>query len=315
MTNKAFSLSIVIPILNEQDGLQELIKQVSLVLDGVEGGPHELIFIDDGSTDASLAIIEKASTSDNRIQALSLSRNFGHQAAISAGLDYTTGDAVVVMDGDLQDSPQAILRFLEFYHKGYDVVYAHRFKRKENWLLRGAYFLFYRLLALLSDIPIPLDTGDFSLMSRRVVNALIALPERTRFLRGLRSWVGFKQIGIDVERGPRFAGEAKYTTVKLLKLALDGIFAFSSIPLRFASFIGGLAIFVSFLYAMYALWAKIMAIESPAGFTALIFAIVFLSGVQLLFLGIIGEFLGRVFQETKQRPLYIVSRAIGKKNG
>ena len=313
--NKAVSLSIVIPILNEHEVLPELIRQVTSVIDAIEGGPHELIFIDDGSNDSSMEIIEKAALIDERIQAVSLSRNFGHQAAISAGLDNASGDAVVVMDGDLQDSPQAILRFLEYYEKGYDVVYAHRFRRKENWLLRSAYFLFYRLLALLSDIPIPLDTGDFSLMSRRVVGTLKALPERTRFLRGLRSWVGFKQIGIDVERGPRFAGEAKFTTFKLLKLALDGIFAFSSIPLRFASFIGGIAVIVSFVYALYALWAKLIDNESPIGFTALIFAIVFLSGVQLLFLGIIGEFLGRVFQETKQRPLYIVRRIIGKKNG
>ena len=307
---QGFVLSIVIPVLNEQSTLPELLKRVGKVMDDISGGPHELLFVDDGSSDRTVAILEEAIRGDPRIRLVSLSRNFGHQAAISAGLDHARGDAVVIMDGDLQDAPEEIPRFLGLYREGYDVVYARRLRRKEGFLLRATYFLFYRILAALADIQIPLDAGDFGLISRRVVEVLKATPERTRYLRGLRTWAGFRQIGIDVERSARFAGQAKYRTGQLFKLALDGIFAFSTVPLRAASGLGAFAVLSSFGFLLYSLWAKLIAHDPPRGFTALIFVIVFLSGVQLLFLGIIGEYIGRIYQETKQRPLYVVQRVV-----
>jgi len=216
----------------------------------------------------------------------------------------------VVMDGDGQDPPGAILRFLAQHELGYEVVYAQRVARKEGGLLRAAYYTFYRTVAALSDTPLPLDAGDFALLSRRVVDAIRATPERQRYLRGLRTWVGYRQIGIPVERAERMAGESKYDARALVRLAFDGIFAFSVVPLRAAAILGVGAMAVSFLFAFYSLWAKLFHDQSPQGFTALIIAIVFLSGVQLFFLGVIGEYVGRVYEETKARPLYLVDRVI-----
>lgn len=303
-------LSVVIPLYNEQQSLPALLEELHAVLGAVAGGPHEIVFVDDGSTDATLATLEAAAKRDPRIVIVSLSRNFGHQAAICAGLDHATGDLVVVMDGDGQDPPGAILRFLAQREAGYDVVYAQRVARKEGGLLRAAYYTFYRTVAALSDTPLPLDAGDFALLSRRVVDAIRATPERQRYLRGLRTWVGFRQIGIPVERGERMAGESKYGARALVRLAFDGIFAFSVVPLRAAAILGMGAMALGFLFAGYSLWAKLFHDQSPQGFTALIIAIVFLSGVQLFFLGVIGEYVGRVYEETKARPLYLVDRVI-----
>jgi dolichol-phosphate mannosyltransferase len=308
--SQSYRLSVVIPLYNEQQSLPALLEELDAVLEGVAGGPHEIIAVDDGSTDATLATLEAASRQDPRLVIISLSRNFGHQAAICAGLDHASGDLVVVMDGDGQDPPGAILRLLAEHELGYDVVYAQRVARKESGLLRAAYYLFYRAVAALSDTPLPLDAGDFALLSRRVVDAMKAAPERQRYLRGLRTWVGFRQKGIPVERGPRMAGTSKYDTRALVRLAFDGIFAFSVAPLRAAAILGVGAMILSFLFAGYSLWAKLVHDQSPRGFTALIMAIVFLSGVQLFFLGIIGEYVGRVYEETKARPLYLVSRII-----
>lgn len=305
-------VSVAIPIFNEEEGIEELLRRTSAVLDALPGGPHELVLVDDGSADKSLALLEEAARRDARIVVVSLSRNFGHQQAICAGLDTARGDVVVVMDGDLQDAPEAIPRFLEAHARGFDVVYARRVRRKEGVLLRLCYFLFYRLLASFSSVQVPLDAGDFSLMSRRVVDALKATPERLRFVRGLRSWVGFRQLGIDVERDERRAGSPKYGPIKLLKLAFDGIFAFSMVPLRAATALGGLAILASSLFALYALYKRLVLDQSPEGFTALLLAVVFLAGVQLLFLGLIGEYVGRVYEEAKGRPVYIVARIIGR---
>lgn len=303
-------LSLVIPLYNEQEVLPELLAHLRGCLAEIPGGPHEIVFVDDGSSDRTLAMLEAAAGEDARVAVVSLSRNFGHQAAICAGLDHATGDAVVIMDGDLQDPPDTIHRFLAERRKGYDVVYARRVKRKEGPLLRASYFLAYRLIALLSDTRLPLDAGDFALLSRRVVDALKHAPERHRYLRGLRTWVGFRQTGIIVERAQRYAGSSKYDGVKLLRLALDGMFAFSVVPLRAATVVGFVAITAAAGFAAYALYARLVLHQSPAGFTALTVAIVFLSGVQLLFLGIIGEYLGRVYEEVKGRPLYLVDRVI-----
>src|SRR5579884_913948 len=218
-----FRLSVAIPLHNEESVLPELLRRTRAVLDQIGGGPHELVFADDGSTDRTLSILRDAAREDPRILVISLSRNFGHQAALTAALDHVTGDAAVIMDGDLQDVPEAIPQFLEQYWNGYDVVYAKRIKRKESWLLRSCYFLFYRIMAKLSDTKLPLDSGDFALLSRRVIEELHRLPEHHRYLRGLRSWVGFRQIGVEVERDERRAGKSKYIALRLLKLASDGI--------------------------------------------------------------------------------------------
>jgi polyisoprenyl-phosphate glycosyltransferase len=303
-------ISVGIPVYNEEAGLGELLRRVRAVLDAVPGGPHEVILVDDGSADRTFALAEEAAAADPRIVAVSLSRNFGHQAALSAALDHSTGDAVVIMDGDLQDPPEAIPRFLDAHAQGYDVVYAQRTKRKEPWHLRAAYWIFYRLMGGLSSIDVPLDAGDFGLMSRRVVDLLRSVPERNRFLRGLRSWAGFRQLGIPVERDQRHAGSSKYSFRKLLRLAFDGVFAFSTVPIRAAAIVGAIAILVAMLFALYSVWAKLVLGDPTRGFTALTLLITFLSGMNLFFLGVIGEYVGRVYEEVKGRPLYVVSKVV-----
>jgi dolichol-phosphate mannosyltransferase len=305
-------VSIAVPLHNEEAGLPELLRRIGAALDLVPGGPHETVLVDDGSTDGSLALLEAASVRDDRVVVISLSRNFGHQAALSAALDHVTGDVTIVMDGDLQDPPEVIPSFLARYAEGYDVVYAQRTQRKEAWWLRASYYLFYRMLRRLSSVAVPVDAGDFGLMSRRVVEELRRTPERQRFLRGLRSWVGFRQIGIPVERHKRPTGKSKYSMGRLLGLAFDGIFAFSIVPIRAAALLGAVAIALSVAFACYSLYAKFALHQSPRGFTALLFIITFLSGVNLFFLGVIGEYVGRVYEEVKRRPLYVISRVIRK---
>lgn len=312
--NSRFRLSIAIPIYNEESVLPELLSRTLAVLDGIQGGPHELLFVDDGSTDRTIMILEEAAQRDPRIMAISLSRNFGHQAALTAALDHVTGDATVLMDGDLQDAPESIPRFIDKLFEGYDVVYALRVRRKEAWPLRLSYYVFYRLMARLSDLKVPLDAGDFALMSRRVVDHLQRMREHHRYLRGLRSWVGFRQIGIPIERSHRHSGQSKYGVLRLLRLASDGIFAFSIVPIRVAAILGGVSIVLSGAFALYALFAKLFLHQSPRGFTALLLLITFLSGILLFFLGVIGEYVGRIYEEIKERPIYIVARLIGGGN-
>src|SRR6266403_5195701 len=240
-----FRLSIAIPIHNEESVLPELLTRLRAVLDRLQGGPHEIVFVDDGSMDRTFAILEEAARQDSRIVVLSLSRNFGHQSAITAALDHVTGDAAVVMDGDLQDTPEAIPQFVEKYLEGYDVAYARRVRRKEPWPLKVCYFVFYRLMARLSDIRLPLDSGDFGLMSRRVVNEVRRMPEHHRYLRGMRSWVGFRQTGLDVERAERHSGRSKYGLLGLMKLAADGVFSFSIVPIRAAALLGTVVMVIS----------------------------------------------------------------------
>ena len=308
-----FRLSVAVPVRNEESVIPELLRRTGAVLDGIAGGPHQILIVDDGSSDRTLEILEEAAQADTRLMVISLSRNFGHQAALTAALDYVSGDAVVLMDGDLQDPPESIPLFIERYEHGYDVVYATRAARKEGWWLRSCYFLFYRLQAMLSETRLPLDAGDFGLMSRRVVEQLRCMPEQHRYLRGLRSWVGFRQLGIPVERSERYSGRSKYGMLRLLKLASDGIFAFSIVPLRAAALLGTVAITLALLYAVYSLFAKIFLSTTPKGFTALVYLITFLCGILLLFLGIIGEYVGRIYEEIKARPLYVVSKIIGNR--
>jgi dolichol-phosphate mannosyltransferase len=303
-------LSVAIPIHNEEAVLPELLARVTVVLDALPGGPHEMIFVDDGSRDRSLHQLEAWAAKDERIVVVSLSRNFGHQAALTAALDQVTGDAALVMDGDLQDRPEEIPRLLAKLQEGYDVVYAQRIRRKESTFLRAAYFLFYRVITSLSNLRLPLDAGDFSIMSLRVVSAIRGAPEHNRYLRGLRTWVGFRQTGLEVERAERVAGRSKYSFGALLRLGLDGIFSFSTAPLRAAAVLGAVGIALSSLYAIYSVYARIVLHRSPQGFTALIVIMTFLSGLNLFFLGIIGEYVGRSYEEAKARPLYVVDRII-----
>ena len=303
-------MSVAIPLHNEECGVDELVRRVGAVLAGIPGGPHEMVLVDDGSTDGTLLRLEEAARRDSRVVVVSLSRNFGHQAALTAALDFVTGDVVVAMDGDLQDAPEAIPLFLQRYHDGYDVVYARRVLRKEGIMMRLCYWLFYRLAARMSSVELPLDAGDFGLMSYRVVAELRGMREQHRYLRGLRAWVGFKQISIEVERAARTQGETKYTALKLLKLASDGMFAFSTVPLRLAAAVGLFAMLASSAFAIYSVGAKVMLDRSPRGFTALIVIATFMAGVHLLFLGVIGEYVGRIYEESKRRPLYVVGRVI-----
>jgi dolichol-phosphate mannosyltransferase len=305
-------LSVAIPVHNEESVLPELLRRLRKVLEGLPGGPHEIVFVDDGSTDGTFAMLGEAARKDSQVVAISLSRNFGHQAAISAALDHAAGDAVVIMDGDLQDIPEVIPQFLEKFREGFDVVYAQRVRRKEPLLLRICYFVFYRMMAMLSDIRLPLDSGDFGLMSRRVVDQVRRMPEHHRYLRGMRSWVGFRQIGIPVERAERHSGKSKYSLVRLMKLAADGIFAFSIVPIRATALLGTLVMILSLIYVCYAIYAKLILHISPQGFTALMVAVTFLSGIVLFFLGIIGEYVGRIYEETKARPQYVIEKIVGK---
>jgi dolichol-phosphate mannosyltransferase len=309
MMDNRFRLSVAIPLYNEESVLPELLRRLALVLDDIPGGPHEIVFVNDGSEDRTLEMLGQAAARDKRIVVVSLSRNFGHQAALSAALDNVSGDAVVLMDGDLQDAPECIPRFLEKFNLGFDVVYAERIKRKEPWWLRLCYFAFYRLLASLSDINLPLDAGDFGLMSRRAVEQLSRLPERHRYLRGLRSWIGYKQIVIPIEREERHSGSTKYSPMQLLKLASDGLFAFSTVPLRAATVSGLLAVGISIIFSIYGIFIKFLA-QSPRGFTALTILITFLAGFNLLFVGIVGEYVGRIYLEIKARPRYIIDKII-----
>jgi polyisoprenyl-phosphate glycosyltransferase len=303
-------LSVAIPLHNEEAGVPELLRRLGAVLDSIPGGPHEVVLVDDGSRDRTLELIQGAARRDPRLVVVALSRNFGHQAALSAALDYVSGDVVVAMDGDLQDRPEAIPALLAKHREGFDVVYAQRVKRKESWPLRLSYFLFYRLLSSLADTRLPLDSGDFALMTRQVVDQMRAAPEHNRYLRGLRSWVGFRQTGLVVERDERFAGTTNYGPFKLLKLASDGLFSFSIVPLRAAAMLGLVAILLSTAFSAYTLYAKLFLDRAPVGFTSLMLFMSFLTGVQLFFLGIIGEYIGRIYQETKRRPLYVVGSVV-----
>jgi len=306
--NRRRLLSIAIPVFNEDAVLDELYRRVTAMAANLDGWDCEIVFVDDGSTDASREWLESLAIADARVTVVTLSRNFGHQAALTAALDHVRGDAVVMMDADLQDEPETIPRLLAEFDRGFDVVYAIRRERKEGWLLRTGYATFYRVIAALADIDLPQGSGDFSVISRRVAEQLRRSGERHRYLRGLRTWVGFRQTGIEVPRAARHAGKSKYGPRKLLRLACDGIFSFSLVPLRAATVLGGLTTGGSLLFAAYALFAKLWWRQSPGGLTALILAITFLAGVQLLFLGVIGEYVGRIYQEIKQRPHYVVDQ-------
>lgn len=303
-------LSVVIPIFNEAEIIPVLHSRLSAVLEEMHID-HEVIFVDDGSTDGSVNQLRALTAKDNRVALVELARNFGHQVAITAGLDFARGKAVAVMDGDLQDPPEALPQFIDKWREGYDVVYAIRERRKEGWLKRVSYATFYRLLKRVANIDIPLDAGDFCVMDRRVVNLLKSMPERSRFIRGIRSWIGLNQIGLPSERHARHAGTSKYTVGRLMLLALDGLISFSYVPLRVITVLGLSVSFLSMIMASFFFVKKLLYGLNPPGFASLIVSIFFLAGIQLITLGVIGEYVGRIFEEAKRRPMYVLRRNSG----
>lgn len=304
-------ISVVCPIYNEQENLHELYRRLSKVLEAI-GERYEILLVDDYSQDASREIIAGFCEQDSHVRSLRFSRNFGHQTAITAGMQHARGELVILMDGDLQDPPEVLPDLIAKHEtEGWDVIYAIRRRRKENLLYRAAYRAFYRLLQRLSYIEIPLDSGDFCLMHRRVVNEINALPERNRFVRGIRSWVGFRQTGFEYERQARHAGEAKYTFRSLLRLAMDGIFSFSYTPLHTATWGGFWIAIFGIIYAFYTAIMRLNGHMANTGWTTIIVAVLIMGGLNMLMLGIIGEYIGRIFEETKGRPQYIVEDYIG----
>lgn len=298
-------ITVLMPIYNEEENIKELYERLRRALDPVI--TYELLFINNGSNDRSGELLSALRQHDSRVKILTLSRNFGHQGAVTAGLDYCRGRAVVVMDGDLQDPPEVVPEMIARWQEGFDVVYAVRQKRKENAVRRGAYYLFYRMLRWLSNIDIPLDAGDFCLMDKRVVTALRQLPERNRFTRGLRVWVGYRHVSLPYERAARYGGESKYSWGDYFRFAIDGILAFSAFPLRLATYLGFASFFLGILYLVYALYSWWTDGEIPRGWTSSIALILFMGGSQLFVLGMLGEYIARIYDESKRRPVYIVS--------
>lgn len=274
----------------------------------------EVVLIDDGSRDNTAQLMQQLALADERYHCVFLARNYGHQIALTAGMAAAKGtEALFIIDGDLQDPPELLTEFYAKFKEGYDVVYAVRKKRKEGFFKKTAYFLFYRFMKSISYVDIPLDSGDFSLISRRVANVLNQMPEESRFIRGMRSWIGFKQIGVEYERDARVAGEAKYTFKMLRRLAYNGIFNFSEFPIKFVTNMGMLSIGIAVLYFIQTLIKKYFFGGVPQGFTALLFTIILFGGIQLIGLGLIGEYVLRIFFQSKGRPLYIVREIIRKK--
>lgn len=299
-------LSVVVPVYNEISVIDVFYERLKNTMDSIEGMANEIIFVDDGSKDGSSERLISLADSDSGIKVIKFSRNFGHQVAITAGIEIAKGDAVVVIDADLQDPPEVIRDFIEKWKEGYDVVYGVREQREGEGrmkLLTAA--LFYRVLKSIIKIEVPVDTGDFRLMSRRVVNHFKELKETDRFVRGLVSWIGFKQAGVMYKRDRRYAGQTKYPYSKMLKFALDGITSFSSVPLKLATWLGYFTSLLAFLYLSTVFFQKIMGI-TVKGFATIMVGMLFLGGVQLICLGIIGEYIGRIFNETKQRPMYVI---------
>jgi len=298
-------LSVVVPLYNEEDNINELHRRLELSLRSLEIS-YEILFIDDGSRDETPALIQALREKDRNVACVRLSRNFGHQAAVSAGIDHGRGQALIVMDGDLQDPPEVLPQFVAKWREGYEVVYAVRRYRKESLLKRGAYATFYRILSAISDLDIPLDSGDFCLMDRQVVDLLKHLPERMRFIRGLRSFVGFRQVGLAYERAARSSGRSKYTMPRLIGLALDGLVSFSSYPLRLVTQLGLATIFAAMILLVWVLRDAFIHRTAPPGWASTVVVVLFMGAVQLFSIGILGEYLRLIFLEVKQRPTYIV---------
>ena len=310
MENK--KISVVVPMYYEEKVVEECYKRLKENLEKLKKYENEIIFINDGSKDRTLEILEQIASKDEKIKVISFSRNFGHQAAVTAGLQYVSGDAIVIIDADLQDPPELITEMVALWEQGNEVIYGKRKKRKgESAFKLLSAKMFYKTLNSLSDVEIPKDTGDFRLVDRKVVDVINSLPEHNKFLRGLFSWVGYKQLPYEYERKERFAGKTKYPLKKMLKLAADGIIGFSSKPLKLVGTLGFISIIISILILIYALISYILKLNNlSAGWTSIMVAITFFAGVQLLSLWVIAEYIGRIYDESKNRPQYIVDKKI-----
>ncbi len=307
MTKPTFT--IIAPIYNELDNIQELYARIREVMDQTNQ-PWELILVDDGSTDGSTEVIRKLAETDERVRPVIFARNFGHQIAVTAGIDYSQGDAVVIIDADLQDPPEVILDLIEKWREGYELVYAVRAEREgESWFKKTTASLFYRLIQRITNVNIPLDTGDFRLMDKKIVAVMKKMREKHRFLRGMSSWVGFRQIGVSYNRKARFAGKTKYPLRKMVNLALNAVTSFSYFPLQVATFLGFLCAGLSVLAIPIVAILRLCTGTALLGQATTLIIVLFLGGVQLISLGIIGEYIGRIYDETKNRPLYIVAEA------
>ncbi len=302
------TFTIIAPVYNEAESLPVLFPRLKEVMDQT-GEPWELVLVDDGSRDGSTDIILNLAKQDERIRPVIFARNFGHQIAVTAGLDYSRGQAVVIIDADLQDPPEVILEMIQKWREGFEVVFAVRTEREgETWFKTFTASLFYRLIYRITDVKIPLDTGDFRLMDRKVVNVMNSMRERHRFLRGMSAWVGFKQVGVNYKRAARYAGTTKYPFSKMLRLALNAITGFSYFPLQVATYIGFIAAAISIIAIPVVAIMRLAGNEAFFGQATALIAVLFLGGVQLISLGILGEYIGRIYDEVKNRPLYIVSR-------
>ena len=304
--------SIIAPCFNEEGVLRELQRRLREVMDQT-GEPWELVLVNDGSRDRTAEIMRELHAADPRVKVVDFARNFGHQIAVTAGLDFALGDAVVIIDADLQDPPEVILAMIDCWKEGYEVVYAVRTERKgETWFKEFTAKLFYRIIYRITDVDIPLDTGDFRLMDRKVVEAMKQMREKYRFIRGMTSWVGFRQTGVEYVREERYAGETHYPFRKMFKFALDAITSFSYAPLQMATYLGFIIAGFSAIAALLVVFARLFMGATPFyGQATTLVAVLFLGGVQLITLGIIGEYLGRIYDEVKGRPLYVVREALG----
>lgn len=303
-------LSIVIPVYDEELIIDELFNRTTTALNRI-GNDWEVICVNDGSKDATLGKLLRFNQQEPRWKVIDLSKNFGHQKAIWAGLNFASGDYIGIMDGDLQDPPEAFEIFLEELKNDFDVVYAVRTRRKENYLKRSAYWTFYRFIKNVLGIDIPINSGDFCLMCKTVVQQMISMPEQSLFVRGIRNWVGFRQKGIEYERNGRFAGKPKYSLRNLMKLAYNGIFSFSDVPIKFLGRLGLYIILASILYTVWIVTKKFLWGAVPEGFTTTILVILFFGGVQLITIRILGEYVHRIYDETRKRPLFIVRNMYG----
>lgn len=303
--------SLVIPVYNEEAVLSETYQRVKKIMDSL-GESYELIFVNDGSQDKSASIIREFAREDPKVKLINFSRNFGHQAAITAGMDYARGQAVIVMDADLQDPPEVIPQMVEKWRQGYEVVYGKRMKREgESFFKKATASLFYRFLKRMTQVDIPVDTGDFRLIDRKVLLTMKLLREKNRFIRGLISWVGFKQTSVEYVREKRWAGETKYPLRKMLKLAWDGVTSFSDKPLKIATYVGFLLSAFSFVYLLVVIFQTVFGQGTVPGWASLVVINLFFNGVILIILGIMGEYIGRIYDEAKNRPLYIVESQVG----
>jgi dolichol-phosphate mannosyltransferase len=304
--------SLIIPIYNEEETIPELYRRVSAVMDSLNDSV-ELILINDGSRDRSLKLMRELQEKDARVCYISFARNFGHQAAVTAGLNFARGQVIVVLDADLQDPPELVPSMIDRWQDGYQVVYAQRTKRKqESWFKRLTAYVFYRLLKRLADVDIPADTGDFCLMDRQVVDLLNSMPERNRYIRGLRAWIGFRQTAVKFERDPRFAGEVKYTFKKSLALAINSLVSFSKVPLRLSTYLGLFSALIALFMAVLVLYWRLRQPDSPVtGLATILIVVFFLGSVQLISIGILGEYIGRIYEEVKGRPAYTIAEIAG----